>query len=615
MVFTRPQARAAFNHVLDNVLGQDDQSPLKQSLIAQGIEDIFYLCTIENDSINALVYDRSATETDVPVNKGDRSLLKVLLAYVTYVRGNGTNALSDGTEWGAITQNDFDEYRISPHYVAPGSASSPTASNVTTAATTLADARSPADFFRRGIKRDSNLFPVLKDEKFNDTWHRSFANQARAQDVMEVLDPLYVPETTEHKELFNEKQKYMYAILEQKVLTDRGKGFVRDHEADYNAQKVYQKLVDHHLKSTKAMIDSSTIQSYITSVRLGNGMWKGTTEGFIIHWENQVRLYERQVPVTDHFSDGQKRTMLENAVAPIDELRQIKGNADLEKVKTERTLTFGEYSSLLLSASAAYDDAFKPKLAKRLAYAHEIGDAQDVFDTDDPEEYGIDVSVHELQAYVHNRTSRPRTNQKGKEQAQRTRMPFDRWSKLSTNERALWDQLDETAKATILGSTAPTSGPAATRTTKRHTNLHEISAYDYIQANIHETAQNSTAEDLDQYHEAKEIEDPDDDHDPALLINSATSNTTLTPGDIRRVMSSSSKRYQGPTSSDNKKSTREVKMHVTYTVSALRSTAQQSLVDQGSNGGVAGSDVRVISKSHRKVDIVALTTTSLMMLK
>ena len=81
-----------------------------------------------------------------------------------------------------------------------------------------------------------------------------------------------MPETPEQKELFNEKQKYMYAILEQKVPTDHGKGFMREHENDYNAQKVYQKLVDHHLKSTKAMIDLSSILSYITSVWLGTGM-------------------------------------------------------------------------------------------------------------------------------------------------------------------------------------------------------------------------------------------------------------------------------------------------------------------------------------------------------
>ena len=157
--------------------------------------------------------------------------------------------------------------------------------------------------------------------------------QARAQDVDKVLDESYVPGTQEEQDLFAEQQKYLYAVLESRVLTDVGKSFVRLHENDYDAQAVYSKLKAHHLKSTKAMIDSSAILSYVTSARLGNGEWKGTTEGFILHWQDQVRLYERQVLTSDHFSDGQKRIMLENAVHNITELRQVKNNADLEKDK------------------------------------------------------------------------------------------------------------------------------------------------------------------------------------------------------------------------------------------------------------------------------------------
>jgi hypothetical protein len=44
-------------------------------------------------------------------------------------------------------------------------------------------------------------------------------------------------------------------------------------------------------------------------------------------------------------------------------------------------------------------------------------------------------------------------------------------------------------------------------------------------------------------------------------------------------------------------------MHITYRVSAHRTRVTQSLVDRGANGGVAGEDVRIISKSHRQVDI------------
>jgi NO-binding membrane sensor protein with MHYT domain len=46
----------------------------------------------------------------------------------------------------------------------------------------------------------------------------------------------------------------------------------------FDAQKVYQKLKAYHLQSTKAKMESSVILLYITSSRLGEGTWNGTTE-------------------------------------------------------------------------------------------------------------------------------------------------------------------------------------------------------------------------------------------------------------------------------------------------------------------------------------------------
>jgi hypothetical protein len=79
---------------------------------------------------------------------------------------------------------------------------------------------------------------------------------------------------------FTKKQKYYNAILESKVLTDQEKAIVRDFEDTFDAQAVFTLLVDHHLRSTKAMFESSSIFSYITSLRLGKGEWNGTMEVF-----------------------------------------------------------------------------------------------------------------------------------------------------------------------------------------------------------------------------------------------------------------------------------------------------------------------------------------------
>jgi hypothetical protein len=212
--------------------------------------------------------------------------------------------------------------------------------------------------------------------------------------MLEPKTSTYAPSTPTDIELFVEKQKCVYAVLESKVLTDREKAIVREFETKFDAQEVYKRITDHHLKSTKAArIESSTILSYITSVRLGSGDWNGTMEGFITHWTNQVRLYEQQVPTSDHFSDVQKRVMLENVVTPISELRQLKNNADLEQTKTGQSLSYDEYLNLLLSAATAYDNQFTSKKPKGNVFMHSIINYNDVFDTEDNLSYDIDASV------------------------------------------------------------------------------------------------------------------------------------------------------------------------------------------------------------------------------
>ena len=120
----------------------------------------------------------------------------------------------------------------------------------------------------------------------------------------------------------------MHAVLEQKLMTDQGKAYVRAHEKDFDAQKVYKKLKDFHLKSTRAKINSSKLLQDITNLsrkkficfaKVTDKDWKGSTCGFLLHWENQVRLYESQLDdKADHFSQKIKRVLLERAFHPLE---------------------------------------------------------------------------------------------------------------------------------------------------------------------------------------------------------------------------------------------------------------------------------------------------------
>ena len=249
----------------------------------------------------------------------------------------------DNKSWTKITSDEFDEFRVSSNYrTTPASpvqqqSSTPPSSD-------------PVRDFRRGIKRDITHFVSLKDDAAWDNWHHATVVQAIAQDVHDILNSSYVPSTHSEKALFDEKQKYMYAVFEKTLLTDQGKALVCTHQRKYDAQTIFKELSEYALKSTKASMDASSFLTYLTTTRLGDGSWKGTTHAFILHWQDQVRKYHSLAPNQKLPTDLQ-RTMLENAVHPIDELRAIKTQAAQHKAHTGNDLTYPQYAALLLSAA------------------------------------------------------------------------------------------------------------------------------------------------------------------------------------------------------------------------------------------------------------------------
>ena len=94
MGLTRSEGTAVFNHVLDNVLGQDDTSPLKQSLLATGVENIFDLRTMDDCHIDTLMYNKSDTEANVHVKDSDKDLLRAFIFYIDYASANGNPLLN-----------------------------------------------------------------------------------------------------------------------------------------------------------------------------------------------------------------------------------------------------------------------------------------------------------------------------------------------------------------------------------------------------------------------------------------------------------------------------------------------------------------------------------------
>ena len=590
---TRAQKKAALDHVLLHVMQRSPNDDLVNALTALGVDSPHSLISLHNTSINQMV---NADGDPIPI--AQKALIFTFIKYCIWRTEEG-NPINNN--WTGITQEEFDEYQVTqmPYHAmgessprrdgsdrgSPSSRGSHHTHGTNEASYAILQ-------FKKGIRRDVTAFPILKDERYHDEWHRSFSAQARAQDVQDVLNPLYVPTSDEDTALFQEKQKYLYAVLESKVMTDMGRKFVREHERDGDAQKVYEKLLTHHTRSTKAVIDSSNILAYVTSAKLGEGEWKGSTTSFIINWMDKVRQWEKQCPAEDRFSEGHKRVMLQNAVERIPELRAIKIQSELQVHQTGSLLSYDKYCTLLMSAAQSYDESYKSKMrSKRTVYFHDLGYADDLDGGAMTQDDGFDIDspVDMIQAYAHD-TKRSFEN--------RVRMPRERWMKLTHEQREIWDKLDDKAKAAILGLTS--SGGSPPRTPPQRANQHEIES---IERDLFEAFASDTTPQREEQPSDEDISTPQREEQGKVLINAAKTGTALKPGDIRRVMSTTSKRYEGAAKSTQ--STREVNTAtIVYKVTHSNTTApRNSLIDRGANGGIAGEDVRVVFKTSRSVDI------------
>ena len=63
---------------------------------------------------------------------------------------------------------------------------------------------------------------------------------------------------------------------------------------------------------------------------------------------------------------------------------------------------------------------------------------------------------------------------------------------------------------------------------------------------------------------------------------------------------------QSQSKSESETPPRQMNAHITYHVAQAKQAKHGSLVDRGANGGLAGSDVRVLSTSSRKCTVTGI---------
>ena len=230
----------------------------------------------------------------------------------------------------------------------------------------------PVPSFQRNVKINVADYPKLKDESQWRTFNRTLRTTAASHDTLDILTPNFVP-LVGLEEDFERKQRFMYNVFTNIILTSKGKVCVRAEYDSMNAQKVYASLLAAYNDQLSTQLNATKLRSELTIMKLDD-KWRKGFETFLHHWTSKVQELET---ITDKAIDDEtKRIWLTNT---------LQGQKDMDAairqaITTE--LTIGGFRSTSVTTTIPWANFYNMVLstAKMLDSSREkqTGRQQDV---------------------------------------------------------------------------------------------------------------------------------------------------------------------------------------------------------------------------------------------
>jgi hypothetical protein len=145
----------------------------------------------------------------------------------------------------------------------------------------------PAPSFQRNLNINVSDYPKLKDESQWRTFNRTLRTTAASHDTLDFLTPNFVP-LVGLEEDFERKQRFMYNVFTNIILTSKGKVCVRADYDSMNAQKVYASLLESYNDQLSTPLNATKLRSELTIMKLDD-KWRKGFETFLHHWTSKVQ--------------------------------------------------------------------------------------------------------------------------------------------------------------------------------------------------------------------------------------------------------------------------------------------------------------------------------------
>ena len=118
-----------------------------------------------------------------------------------------------------------------------------------------------------------------------------------------------------------------------------------------------KKLHSLHTESDLAKREVLRLTNHSSNLRLDD-TWRGTTRQFLLHFQEQLRLLDNLVTLSDRIPDHTRMTFLMQAVEKVPDLRRVKILDNVVNTKSgAKSLCYQSYFGLLLDAAYDHDQA------------------------------------------------------------------------------------------------------------------------------------------------------------------------------------------------------------------------------------------------------------------
>ena len=585
MASTRLQnANTALQHVL-NELGMESGSNATLVLQASGITRIFDLIMLTREDLIAL-------ETTTSGDDGTVIRLTILQVRSILKLVDWYNSQHEPTirTWFDLTSDVFDAFIVT--------GGTPNLPGIDTVNVQRADDKQAINDFQKGTKRNVSDYPKLSDDKYWFNYARKLKATAAAHGIAEVLDPDYVPDL-DNEELFNAKNTFIYSVFVSTLQTGKSRRCVRMHQATMDGQAVYIAMEKEYTQGATAELAAERLRLELLKFKLDD-KWSKSNEQFLDVWETKVQDLE-QIQDTE-VSEDRKREWLTTAIRPHAELYRAVFDS---KLLTATMAILGSSSSGVSSTSSASTKLpFDGLYSLVRQYAIELDGQKEAKKKNRQVHKSNQSTVYNGRQQGHN-NNRGRNNSansnagNGKDYSKDTRNRIDKseWSTMSYQQRKEFIQARKAR-----GAHRPRQG--SNNASQPNHNGSNNRSYQANNIQVSDDSASTSGQSMSTSVPS------------SASVGGSTVATTGTgsqaPGSaIQRMLSMTQSTPSGQPSV-RQAIVYEGRTYYANTIKAVYSFQHAnvhhkgSLVDGGANGGLAGSDVRVLATGFGKADVTGI---------